>query len=201
MLVADNYIGHRDDSSIADRLADTASHRVILSDTDRRRSRIRTETDDGHDLGVIVARNLGNGDVLETKGGELVVVELASVEALVMKFTDISGPPITVLELGHAIGNRHWNLTVRGSEALIPVTDSRKGMEAIIEELLPEGVTTHYEVVPPTTFDDTGVDHSHGDDSHLNRHIHNDKSHDYSDSDSHAHLHDNDICTIDKDES
>lgn len=175
MQIADSYVGHRDDPKVTDRLADADPHRVVLSDTDRRRSRIRTETTDGRDLGVVVARDLGDGDVLETEDGDLVVVELAAVEVLVVPLAD--GVSATAaLELGHAVGNRHWDLVVRDGEALIPVTDSRERMEDTVDEHLSD-VDVRYETVPPTTFDDGGSahgghsgGHSHGDDTHSHDH-------------------------------
>lgn len=165
MLVADTYLGHEEDAAVAERLAATPAdrvHRTVLSDTDRRRSRVRTETADGLEVGVVVPRDLGDGDVLETAEGELVVVELAPVDALVLDLSAADVDPAAALELGHAVGNRHWDLAMRGSEALFPVPDTRDRMRAAVESLLPPGVTPRFERVPPTTFDDDGPDHSHG---------------------------------------
>jgi len=168
MLVADTYVGHRDESDVAERLADADPAWVVLSDTDRRRSRVRTETEDGRDLGVVVGRELADGDVLETESGELAVVELAAVEALVLDFSNADVSALAALELGHAAGNRHWDLAVRDGEALFPMADSRERMVAAVADSLPEDVTVRTERVPPTTFDDGGspADHSHDDHSH-----------------------------------
>lgn len=166
MLVADEYVGHRDDDAVADRLAGTDPVRVVLSDTDRRRSRVRTTTVDGRDLGVVVARDLADGDLLETEEGTLVVVELEGVETLVLDVGSTELSPTAALELGHALGNRHWKLAVRGDEALFPVASSRERTEAVVGDVVPEAVSHRYETVPPTTFDDgpehgLGVDHAH----------------------------------------
>jgi urease accessory protein len=186
MLVADTYLGHRDDPDVADRLTDADPLRVTLSDTDRRRSRVRTETVGGQDLGVVVARDLEDGDVIETADGTLVVVELAAVEALVLGFGDADVTATDALALGHALGNRHWDLAVRGTEALCPVPDSRERMEATVADLLPDGVCTRFERVPPTTFDDGGADHSH--DGHGQARGHDEQTHAHG-SDGHAHSH------------
>ncbi|MBX0295226.1 urease accessory protein UreE [Haloarcula nitratireducens] len=177
MYVADSYLGHREDSAVADRLAEADQLRVVLSDTDRRRSRLRTETTDGEDLGIVVARDLADGDVLETDDGTLVAVELAAIDALVLDFAEADVSAAAALELGHALGNRHWDLAVRGEEALFPVPDTRERMDAAVADLLPEDVTTRYERVPPTTFDD-GDDHGHGEDGHA--HGHGDHTHSHS---------------------
>lgn len=176
MLVADIHLGHRDDPAVAERLDVADPHRVVLSETDRRRSRVRTETVAGHDLGVVVGHVLADGDVLETTDGGLVVVELAAVEALVLDFANADVAPTDAVELGHAVGNRHWGLAVRGDEALFPVTESRERMEATLADVLPDGVERCYEEVSPTTFDDD-PDHSHTHDhSHSHDHGHDDHS-------------------------
>jgi urease accessory protein len=177
MWVADNYVGHRDDSDVADRLENGDPATVILSDTDRQRSRVRTETTDGRDLGIVVARDLADGDVLEADG-ELVVVELAAVDALVLDIDDI--PATDALKLGHALGNRHWDLALRDSDALFPVPDTRERMRDAVEDELPDGVEIRFETVSPTLFDDGG-DHSHGDHEHGtsgHSHAHSEHTHD-----------------------
>lgn len=175
MDVADRYLGSREEETLADRLDDEAYSTVALSDTERRRSRVRTETVGGRELGIVVGRELEDGDVLETQSGDLVLVELAAVEALVVDLS-ATDAPTAALELGHAIGNRHWKLALRGSEAVIPTTESRERMEALVGEWLP-GATYRYEAVPPTLFDDghgdAGHDHTHGhgsDHSHAHSH-------------------------------
>lgn len=175
MLVVDAYLGHRDDPSVARRLADATPRRVVLSDTERRRSRVRTDTEDGRDLGIVVARDLGDGDVLVTESGDLVEVSLVAVEALVLDFAEADVSTTAALAMGHALGNRHWKLAVRGSEALFPVTDTRERMEAAVADHLPEEVTTRYEAVSPTLFDGTEADHTHGDGAHS--HAHGDENH------------------------
>lgn len=204
MLLAEDHLGHRNDPTVASRVADADPHRVVLSDTERRRSRVRTETTDGVDLGVVVARELGDGDVLETADGDLVIVELASVEALVVEFGDADVPATEALAVGHAAGNRHWDLALREGAALFPVPDTRERMLSAIDGDLPAGVRTRFESVPPTTFDDGGPDHdhgaaggagdshgyTHGDESHS--HTHGDDGHHTHSDGSHSHTHSGD---------
>ncbi|ELZ61164.1 MULTISPECIES: urease accessory protein UreE [unclassified Haloferax] len=194
MLLAETYLGHRDDPSLADRLAASAEneadadgpsvYRVVLSDTERRRSRVRTRTTDGTDLGIVVGRDLSDGDVLETDAGTPVMVELAGTAALVLTLGD-DVARTAALALGHALGNRHLNLAVRGDEILVAVTDSRDRLEEIIDDHLTDA-SLRYETVSPTTFDDGGAAphdhaHSHGSDEHTPSHSH--------DGDGHSHSH------------
>ena len=193
MLVADDYLGHRSEDDVAARLAESDAHTVALSDTDRRRSRARTETTDGRDLGIVLARELGEGDVLATEDGDLVVVELEAVDALVVDFADVDVSPTEALQFGHAAGNRHWNLAVRDGEALFPVPDTRERMLDAVGDDLPEGVTTRFERVPPTTFDDdpSGHEHSHDHDDGAHEHTHMHAG------DDHGHTHDHGVRSID----
>lgn len=189
MLVAKTRLGHRKDAEIAALLAEADAHRVVLSDTERRRSRVRTETTDGTDIGIVVADDLGNGDVLETDGGDLVVVELDAVNALVLEFDGADVSALEGVELGHALGNRHWDLALRDGNALFPVPDTRERMLEAVADHLPAGVETRFEAVPPTAFDDGGHgghgDHDHEHDhgsghDHDHGHTHTDEVHSHS---------------------
>jgi urease accessory protein len=177
MRVAKTHLGHRDEPTLANRLADADPARVVLSDTERRRSRVRTETADGHDLGIVVATDLGDGDVLATEDGDLVVVALAPIDALVLSFDGAEVSPLAALELGHALGNRHLDLALRDGEALFPVPDTRERMATAVADHLPDGVETCFEQVPPTTFDDDSSGHDDSDDSHDHGHADDDHSH------------------------
>ena len=169
MLVADSFLGHRADPAIADRLDSSDPLHVVLSDTDRRRSRVRTTTDDGRDLGIVIARDLADGDVLKSEDGTLVVVGLAPIEALVLDFTETDVPATMALQLGHAVGNRHWDLAVRGSEVLFPATDSHERMESVVG--------------------DTSLDHNHGDSNHPHMSLPINGSHTHDDGQAHSHDH------------
>jgi urease accessory protein len=178
MLVAETYVGHRSDETVAAELAEGTSgtdggdrpasghHRVVLTDTERRRSRVRTETIDGADLGIVVGRELADGDVLRTDAGDLVVVELAAVEALVVDLDGTADAPTAAAAFGHAVGNRHWDMAVRGTAVLFPTTDDRERMERFVREAAPPGAALDYEHVPPTTFDDGGAGHGPAGHSH-----------------------------------
>lgn len=171
MLVADTYLGHRDE--LADDLAD-ALH-VTLTDTERQRSRVRTAAASGTDLGIVVPRRLEDGDVLEADETR-VVVSLETTTALVVDFTAVTDPMAT-LTLGHAAGNRHWNLAVEDGRAYFSVTKDRERMEAEVRPQLPDGATIEYEAISPALFDHSTGDHTHDHEgghghSHGNEHDH-----------------------------
>ncbi|MFC7197205.1 hypothetical protein ACFQL4_25460 [Halosimplex aquaticum] len=73
MLVAEEFVGTLDDEEVAERAESGDPLTVAVDETERRRSRFRTTAADGTELGVVVARELRDGDVLST-GERLVVV-------------------------------------------------------------------------------------------------------------------------------
>lgn len=165
MLVADTYVGNLDDPEVAEQVEETEPLRIEVDDTERRRSRFRTTTEDGREVGVVVTRDLQDGDVLSADE-TLVVVRLEPVEAMVLDVADADVTATTAIEVGHAVGNRHWNLVVRDEEVLLPVAEGRDRMEAAVEPLVRAGVEVRFADVSPATFDGvggpTGHDHGHG---------------------------------------
>jgi len=160
MLVADTYLGSRTDDDLAARIDREGALTVRLDGTERRRSRVRTTTEEGHDIGVVTPRDLDAGDVLAADD-RLVVVELDAVEAMVIDLAAADAPLTTGVALGHAVGNRHWDLAIRGETVSLPVTD-RKRMEREVRPLLPDGATLEYEQVSPSLFDgESGHEHEH----------------------------------------
>jgi urease accessory protein len=170
MFVVDTHLGNVEaDPDLARRVEREGAETVIVDDDRRRRSRFRTETDSGTDVGVVVERSggLSAGDVLT--GDELtVVVELAERRALIVDLADVAGDPETLavaVAFGHAVGNRHRPLAARGREVLIAADDPGR-VEREVESELPSGATTRVEAVDPTLFDHAGPDHSHGESDH-----------------------------------
>ncbi|WP_415379839.1 urease accessory protein UreE [Halosimplex sp. TS25] len=193
MLVAEAFVGTLDDDAVAERVESGDPLAVAVDGTERRRSRFRTTADDGTDLGVVVARELRDGDVLST-GDRLVVVSLEAVEAMAIDFGAVTDPDraavTTALELGHAVGNRHWDLAVEGERAYLPLADTRERMESTVEPHLPDGATIEYDEVPPTLFDEGDAadhSHSHGEGDHTHNH----------DEAGHSHAHDHGVRTLD----
>lgn len=166
MLVADTHVGHRDDPEVAPRLAD-GHETVRVTPTERRRSRFRTTTDSGLDLGVVCGQDLRDGDVLDADG-TLVVVALGGVTALAVDLGPDCSPTAGVA-FGHALGNRHRDLVVRDGRVLVRADDHPDRVEATVRDLLPAGATLERTTVDPTLFDD-GREHAHGDDAHSHAH-------------------------------
>jgi len=163
VLVFDEYVGRAADVETAD------AGRVVLGDDERRRSRVRTETAAGEDVGVVVGRVLRDGDVVAA-GDDRAVVELRPVEAVAFDAAALAAP--AALELGHAVGNRHWDLATRGDEALVRGPDGPERTAETLASLLPPGAEPRVVSVPPSTFDDSGHGHAHPDDDSGHGHAH-----------------------------
>ena len=203
MLVSESILGNVDDDADLRRSVesrhDSAVERVVLDERERRRSRIRTTTDAGTEIGIIVEdeRGLRPGDVLVDDDERVVLVEFADREALVVDFSGGNAAAMArATELGHAVGNRHRDLAVRGGEVLIALdADGDRTVEEVTA-MLPAGAETRREHVDPTRFDGTGTaDHDHGDDGH--DHGHGGDDHDHGPG-SHSHAPGSDIRTLDE---
>jgi len=195
MEVFDTYEGNVDDEAVAARAAVADPASVTVDDDQRRRSRFRATTDAGTEVGVVLARTLRAGDLLSTgdADGPLLRVALEPIEALVVDLADADGDLTTAVALGHAAGNRHWDMAVRDEQVLFPATESDERMAATVEPHLPAGATLDRESVSPGLFDDgpghgpDGQVHDHGHDGHAHDHGH---SHDHAQDGAHEHAQD-----------
>lgn len=214
MLVVETILGNIEDDPVLERRFEARPEaeveQVVLDERDRRRSRIRTETDAGTDIGIVVGsdQTLRSGDVL-LDDERMVVVRFENREALVISFEGENQAIDTVVrltELGYQVGNRHWDLAVRDEEVLVALgTDSeRKRRE--IGAALPSTVQTRRETVDPTLFDGTpghGTSESESDEqthSHAG-HAHGPTGHTHDTDGTHSHDHSTDYRTLSTDET
>lgn len=163
--------------------------RVRLDDTQRRRSRFRVTTDGDTELGVVApdSEPLAPGDVL-LEDDIMIVVDLAEVPALAVTLPEGLRPE-TAAAVGHAVGNRHWELAVDDGRLYLPAGPDPGVRRETIEALLPAGATVESTTVAATLFDGltaphrgAGEDHDHG---HVDNHGHaDDHDHDQTTNDS-----------------
>lgn len=179
--------------------------RVVLDDTDRRRSRFRARTEAGTELGVVVDRpELAAGDVLLLADDRAVVVAFEPREAFVVEFPTVTAAVSTAVELGHRIGNQHWDVAVEGDTVSVPVEADRAIIEDVLGPYIPPEATTRYETVAAERFID-GTDgrgghdgeHGHG---HDGEHGHDhDGEHGHGHDEAHDHSHGSDRGTTSED--
>ena len=173
---------------------------VVLDDTERKRSRLRVSTDADTDLGVLVDQpELVAGDVLLCNDDRAVIVAFEEREAFVIEFPAAEAAVSTGVELGHRIGNQHWDIAVDGATLYIPVAADRAIIEDVLGPYIPAAATTRYKTVDAERFIDDGddaggsdVDHDHAGE---HRHGDHDHDHDHAHSHNHEHSHDHDHKT------
>jgi len=162
MKRVDGVVGNVDrDPGLADAVAEHEDagtlETVVLDDTERRRSRLRVATDAGTDLGVLVDRpELAAGDVLVLDDDRAVVVAFEEREAFVVEFPATEAAIETAIELGHRIGNQHWDVAVEGDTVSVPVEADRAIIEDVLGPYLPPDATTRYETVDAERFIEGG---------------------------------------------
>ena len=196
MIRVDGVVGSTDDPDLADEIAAHEERgtleTVTLDSADRRKSRLRVATDAGTDLGVLVDKpELAAGDVLVCDDDRAVVVAFESREAFVIELPQST--PAATVELGHRIGNQHWDIAVEGRTVYVPVEADRAIIQDVLGPYLPAGTETRYETVDADRFVDdesTTADHGHGSD-HEHSHDHDsDHGHSHDDGSDHSHPHD-----------
>jgi urease accessory protein len=160
--VYDTFVGNIAEDDVA---VEGPTETVTVGEEQRRRSRFRAETDDGTDVGVVIGRCLREGDVLAADDdAPALVVALDPIEAVVVDLADADGPLTRAVALGHAAGNRHWDMAVRGDAVLFPAPASADRVDATLGEHLPDGATTGRVAVSPALFDGGGPGHGGGTD-------------------------------------
>ena len=175
----DGVVGNRRedpelDERISAREREGTLERVVIDAEERKKSRLRVETDAGTDLGIVVDRpELRSGDVLFVDEEGAAVVTFDKRDAYVIELPDSgTGTSAAAVELGHRIGNQHWDVAVEGGSVYVPLEAEQRILEDVLGPYLPEGSATGYETVDAELFVD-GPSAGHG----TGRHDHGDADH------------------------
>ncbi|ELY63079.1 urease accessory protein UreE [Natrinema versiforme] len=175
-----------------------AVERVVIDAENRRRSRFRATTDAGTDIGVIVDNPaVSAGDVLLVDDDRLIVVAFEPLDAIAISLPDPTDEALAAaVELGHRVGNQHWDLAVEDGTVYVPLEADRHIVERVVADVVPDAErreTTVEADLFVTDIDDEGSnsggdpDHSHGVD-HEHEHGH-DADHAHSHGADHEHGH------------
>ncbi|MFQ3283454.1 urease accessory protein UreE [Natronomonas sp.] len=192
----DGVVGNRhDDPDLDERIAahDDAGtlERVRIDSGERKKSRLRVETDAGTDLGIVVGNvDLRSGDVLFIDDNGAAVVTFETREAFVVELPAPTEPALAaVAEFGHRVGNQHWDIAVESGTVYVPVDVEKRVLEDVLKPYIPDGAKTGYESVEAELFVgdenasageghehahtlDDGHGHEHGDGEHPHSHEH-----------------------------
>lgn len=142
---------------------------IHIESDDRHKSRLRVQTDRGTDVGLVVDEPpLSDGDVLCCTDQQAIVVTFETRAALAVVLPDTLSVR-TAIDLGHRIGNQHWDIAIEDGTLYIPLTARQHVIEAVIDPYLPAGTTYERTTVDAARFHDHDhgtSTHGHGHDSH-----------------------------------
>lgn len=191
----DGIVGnvHADDGLAAryeDHEADGTLERIVVDAENRRRSRFRATTDRGTDVGVVLDRPaVSSGDVLLAEDDRMIVVALEPRDALALTLPDATPEALSAAaELGHRVGNQHWDLAVEDGVVYVPLEADRHIVERVVDDVIP-GASVRETTVGADLFvtdpEDAGSDRNH-------RRSHSDHDHSHPHSHEREHEHDHD---------
>ncbi|OVE83316.1 urease accessory protein UreE [Natronolimnobius baerhuensis] len=186
----DGIVGnvHADDELAALRAAHADAgtlERVVLDVNRRRRSRFRETTDMGTEVGVVVdSAAVSAGDVLLVTDDRMIVIAFEPREALAVTLPEATPQVLeAAVELGHRVGNQHWDLAVEDGVVYVPLAADRHIVERVVADVIPgatvEGVTVDAERFVSDTAETPEHDHTHGSEA----------GHDHAHEDGHTHGH------------
>ena len=133
MLVIKTILGNVFDGTklkekIEEAKQNTTLKRLFLSRTDMQKSRLRTETDDGTEIGLSFQPGsiLHHGDILELNSN-LIIIQQLSEKLIRVQVKDDHHSSSTRVQLGHIIGNRHRPLSISSDgSVLFPIHDENE---------------------------------------------------------------------------
>ena len=133
MLVADTVLGNSyNGNDLKEKIENATQNHTIkqlfLSRSDMEKSRLRTETDDGTEIGLSFEPGtiLKNGDVLETDSNLIIIHQLPE-KIISVKVNDDHHSSSIRVQLGHIIGNRHRPLSITSDgSVLFPIHDENE---------------------------------------------------------------------------
>ena len=154
--VASNYLGNTErDPKLSKQVLQAKNEQTILEVTltqsDRHKGRILTQTKSGAKIGIITNRQhtLTTGDVFATDSNNLVLVNLTAESLMVLKFeqplSEISGEKL--LLLGHLLGNHHYPLKIQKQKVYVRPTGDPRVIIQQINELDISGLTVSTEQI------------------------------------------------------
>jgi urease accessory protein len=154
--LAEDYLGNVSESADVARRVMQAQREdrcweVSVGLGDRTKGRILTQTQSGQPVGIVKARQwtLREGDVFVTPGNRFVLVSLQPQSVMALRFEAGVNNPIALLHLGHALGNQHWPVTVKGETMYVELVSDAAQMEStlrkIVQRLAIEGLQISFE--------------------------------------------------------
>ena len=127
-ILGNAYHGNAFKEKIENATQNHTIKQLFLSRSDMEKSRLRTETDDGTEIGLSFEPGtiLKNGDVLETDSNLIIIHQLPE-KIISVKVNDDHHSSSIRVQLGHIIGNRHRPLSITSDGyVLFPIHDENE---------------------------------------------------------------------------
>ena len=133
MLVVDSILGNAyDGNNISQKIDDAKENqtlkRLFLSRTQMEKSHLRTETEDGTEIGLSLEPGtvLHNGDVLEIDSNLIIIHQLPE-KIIRVTINENNLSPNLLVQLGHIIGNRHRPISITSDGCVMfPIHDENE---------------------------------------------------------------------------
>lgn len=141
--LAETYLGNvNEQADLSLRVAQAKENgrcrEITISRRDRPKGRILTQTVEGQSVGIVKGRDwlLQDGDVLETAQKYLVLVRIQQQQVIALRFEPgAHNQAISLVYLGHVLGNRHWPITLQGESLFIELVAEAELMKSTIREM------------------------------------------------------------------
>ena len=124
-ILGNAYNGKQLESKIQTAKGNNTLKRLFLTRTQMEKSHLRTETEDGIEIGLSLEPGtvLHNGDVLEVNSN-LVIIHQMPEKVIRVNIEENNRSPNLLIQLGHIIGNRHRPISITNNGAvLFPIHD------------------------------------------------------------------------------
>tara|TARA_X000001036_G_C20533793_1_gene747326 strand:+ start:475 stop:981 length:507 start_codon:yes stop_codon:yes gene_type:complete len=124
-ILGNAYNGKHLESKIQTAKGNNTLKRLFLTRTQMEKSHLRTETEDGIEIGLSLEPGtvLHNGDVLEVNSN-LVIIHQMPEKVIRVNIAEKHRSPNLLIQLGHIIGNRHRPISITNNgSVLFPIHD------------------------------------------------------------------------------
>lgn len=155
MEIAQTYLGNlRENQDIEHQI--NSVHKpyleTYLSQSDRSKGRIQTQSTSGLTIGIIKSRDwsLRTGDVFVTESGELLLIHLQEQKLMVLSFSETTkAKAAELVYLGHVLGNHHYPLIIDHEKLYLQLGNDSEIMVKTIKALKIDGLQITYESRSP----------------------------------------------------
>ena len=166
-LIAKKYLGNINKNTELAEVVKNAkkNHNYLeikLDKCDRAKGRILTKSLSGVSIGIIKNRELllESGDVLEAENGNLLLINLQQEKLMVLSFADSNNDPISLVKLGHLLGNNHYPIKIQDNKVYVRLITNPKVIEKNIQNLNIIGLEINY-TDRSINYDNEDISHHH----------------------------------------